>query len=231
MLKLSSINKLISFFEQYKLLQYKKRAMILHSNDSASSVFFIKSGYIRVFRISEDGEELTLTILKKYDFFPLTYGFNNNEANNYYLEAITPLDLWKAPQEQFMQFLKKDSELFFELANTLMLKFDGFLTRMEYLVFNNAYTKVATTLLMCAKDLGEQHGNEIIVKIPLTHKDIATMIGITRETTSLEMKKLERKGFVRRSGKFLIINNYKLLEEEALRSMGLEEISPPSLLE
>lgn len=214
------------------MLQYKKRTMILHSNDSTSIVFFIKSGYIRVFRISEDGEELTLTILKEYDFFPLTYGFNNNEAkaNNYYLETITPLELWKAPQEQFMQFLKKDSELFFELANTVMLKFDGFLTRMEYLVFNNAYTKVATTLLMCAKDLGEQHGDEIIVKIPLTHKDIATMIGITRETTSLEMKKLERKGFVRRSGKFIIINNYKLLEEEALRSMGLEEISPPYLL-
>ncbi len=231
MLQLSSINKLTSFFQQYKLLQYKKKTLILHSNDSASSVFFVKSGYIRVFRISEDGEELTLTILKEYDFFPLTYGFNNNnEVNNYYLEAITSLEIWKSPQEQFMQFIKKDPELFFELANTLMVKFDVFLTRMEYLVFNNAYTKVAATLLMCAKDFGEQHGNEIIVKIPLTHKDIATMIGITRETTSLEMKKLEKKGFVRRSGKFLIIKNYNLLKEETLHSLGSEEISLPYII-
>jgi len=216
MLELSSIQKLGSFFGQYKLLQYKKRSMILNSNDSLSSVFYIKSGYIRVFRISEEGEELTLAILKQHDFFPLTYGIGTTR-HNYYLEAITPLELWKAPQDQFMQFIRRDPELFYELTDRLLVRFDGVLARMESMVFSNAYAKVATILLMCAKGLGEANGNQIIVRVPLTHKDIATMIGITRETTSLEMKKLERKGVVKRQGKFLIVNDCNLLEEEALQ--------------
>lgn len=215
MLEASLQQKVDDFFKQYKLLIYKKRSMLLHSNDASSSVFYIKSGYIRVFRISEEGEELTLTILKQHDFFPLTYGFHETQ-NNYYLEAITPLEIWKAPQEQFLQFVRKDPDIFFELTNRLLVRFDGVLARMEYLVFSNAYTKVATTLLMCARGFGEENGDQVIVKVPLTHKDIATMIGITRETTSLEMKKLERKGLVTRKGKFLIINNFKLLENEAL---------------
>lgn len=199
--------------------------MILNSNDSQSSVFYIKSGYIRVFRISEQGEELTLTILKEHDFFPLTYGFGASR-HHYYLEAITPLELWKAPQDQFMQFIRKDPNLFYELTDRLLVRFDGVLARMESLVFSNAYSKVATILLMCAKALGEENGKQIIVRVPLTHKDIATMIGITRETTSLEMKKLERKGLVKRQGKFLIIADTESLQSEALQNANSDMLLP-----
>ena len=229
MLSLPLQEKLDCFFQQYKLLTYKKRSMILNSNDTPSSVFYIKSGYIRVYRISEEGEELTLAILKSHDFFPLTYGLKGSK-NNYYLEAITPLEIWKAPQEQFLHFIKDEPELYFELTSRILVRFDSVLARMEHLIFSNAYTKVATTLLMCAKGLGEENGDEIIVKVPLTHKDIATMIGITRETTSLEMKKLERKGYITRNGKYLIIKNYKLLEEEALQSSPQEiQLLPTSI--
>ena len=117
-----------------------------------------------------------------------------------------------------------------EMTSRILVRFDSVLARMEHLIFSNAYTKVATTLLMCAKRLGEENGDEIIVKVPLTHKDIATMIGITRETTSLEMKKLERKGYITRNGKYLIIKNYKLLEEEALQSSPQEiQLLPTSI--
>lgn len=210
--------KLDLFFRQYKTLSYKRRAMILNSHDaiSTTNVFYIKSGYIRVYRISEDGEELTLTILKPGDFFPLTYGFHSSQQH-YYLEAITQLELWKAPQEQFLQFIRKDADIFYELTNRVFVRFDGFLTRFEYLVFSNAYIKVSTTLLMCAKELGEENGDQIVVKVPLTHKDIATMVGITRETTSLEMKKLEKKGFLSRIGKNIVITNYKQFEIETLQ--------------
>jgi CRP/FNR family transcriptional regulator len=217
------IEQFETFFQNFKLYQYKKRSLILKSNDATSSVFYIKSGFIRVFRISENGEELTLAILKSHDFFPLTYGIGNTNQS-YYLEAITPLELWKAPQELFIEFIKKDPELFYELTQRLLIRFDGVLARIESMAFSNAYTKVATILLMCAKGLGESYGEQIILKVPLTHKDIATMIGITRETTSLEMKKLERKGLVKRQGKYLIIADYEKLEEECLH------LSPAHLL-
>ncbi len=228
MISQTSLLKLNSFFKQFKTIQYRKKAMILSSNDTTSSVFYVKSGYIRVYRISEDGEELTLTILKPGDFFPLTYGFSTNKTN-YYVEALTQLEIWKAPQETFLEFVKSEPEVYYELTTQLMVRFNGVLTRMEYLIFSNAYTKVASTLLMCAKGLGEENDGKVIVKVPLTHKDIATMIGITRETTSLEMKKLERKGLVVRNGKYIVITDQKLLEKETLLYSTLEESPLESL--
>ena len=203
--------KLDEFFQKTKLLFYKRRALILHPNDPPSSVFYIKNGYVRVYRISEEGEELTMTILKPKDFFPLTYGINKI-VNPYYLEAITPLELWRAPQEQFLDFIKNDQDVLYELTSRIIVRFDGVLTRMEYLMFSNAYMKVATTLLVCAKRFGEVQGSNVVIKVPLTHRDIATLVGITRETTSLEMKKLENEGFLGRMGRLLVIKNIENLE-------------------
>lgn len=221
-------SKLDEFFQNLQVHVYKKRILILHPNDTASSVFYIKSGYVRVYRISEDGEELTLTILKPKDFFPLTYGMNN-AANPYYLESITPLELWRAPQEQFLQFVKANADVLYDLTTRILVRFDGVLSRMEHLVFSSAYMRVATTLLICAKRLGEVRGPDMVVQVPLTHKDIATLVGITRETTSLEMKKLEKQGFLGRLGRLLVVKDINRFEEEILFTPQEEAYLPYSL--
>jgi CRP/FNR family transcriptional regulator len=199
------------FFQSSKVFSYKKRTHILHPEDIPSSVFYIKNGYVRVYRISEEGEELTLTILKPKDFFPLSYGINS-VAHPYHLEAITSIEIWKAPQEQFLQFIKSNPELFYDLTTRLLVRFDGVLSRMENLLFCSAHVKVAATLLMCAKGFGEEYNGNTLVKVPLTHRDIATLVGITRETTSLEMKKLEKQGLLTKSGRFIVITDLKRLE-------------------
>lgn len=208
-------DQLVSFFQNYSLISYKKRTLILNSNDSASSVFYIKDGYIRLYRISEKGEELTLTILKPNDFFPLAYGINH-QRNQYYLEALTPLSLWKAPVEHFTAYIKAHLDVYYELTTRVMNRFDDMLTRIESLVFSNAYTKIATTLLMCGKSLGVEHNKDIIIPIPLTHREIATLVGITRETTSLEMKKLEKKGYIEKAQGKILLKKWRELEREVL---------------
>lgn len=215
MLSDESIIKLGQFFRKYKLLKHNKRDLILHADDTTSSVFFIKTGYIRVYRISEKGEELTLTILKPSDSFPLTYGLNST-SNPYYLEAITELELWKSPKNDFISYIKKEPELYIELTTRLLVRLDGVMTRMEYLLFSNAYTKVATTLLVCAKRFGVQQDGRTMIHVPLTHRDIATMVGLTRETTSLEMKKLEKEGYIVKFGRNLVMQNMKELENQIM---------------
>jgi|GEM_PF-321343 len=206
--------RLEEFFQNFKTYKYKKRALILKSHDVTTNVFYIKSGFIRVFRISESGEELTLAILKPRDFFPLSYGIGTT-SQSFYLEAITSLELWKAPQELFLGFVKKDPELFYELTERLLTRFYGILARIESMAFSNAYIKVATILLTCAEDLGENDRDRVTLRVPLTHKDIATMVGLTRETTSLEMKKLERKGLLKKHRNHLVITSFTSLKRES----------------
>ncbi len=214
MLQQESLDKLDRFFSQYKPLQYKPRSVISLACDTSSSIFYIKNGFLRVFRISEQGEELTLTILKPKDFFPLTFGMINSSRHSYYLEAITSLEIWKVNIDQFHQFINNEPEVYLELTKKVFVRFNDIVSKMEYLVFNNAHTKIMATIISCAQKFGEKYGDDILINVPLTHKDIATLVGITRETTSLEMKKLEKLGYITRHGKCMIVKNLNKLEKE-----------------
>jgi CRP-like cAMP-binding protein len=130
-----------------------------------------------VFRINQKGEELTISVLKPDDFFPFTFGMNNTTANSYFLEAITTLEIWSVPQEQFLAYVKSNPDLLYALTNRLLTLFDGMLVRMEYLVFSSAYIKIAATLFTCAMRFGRSYNNGIIIPVPFTHRDIATMVG------------------------------------------------------
>lgn len=210
------------FFNQFKPSIFKKRDVILNAYDNSACVFYVKEGYVRIYRVSEQGEELTLIILKPSDLFPVSLG-SADIPNHYYLEAITDVKIIKVPYEQFWQFVNQNPAVFFELTNYIISRFRGLLMRIEYLTFGNAYTKVAATLLVCAKRFGVLKGENVLVDLPLTHKDIATLVGLTRETTCLEMKKLEKKGLVYHEGRSFIVKNIKRLEDESL--LGAEQDS------
>jgi len=204
-----------NFFSSYKSISFDKHEIILYGDEILNNIFYLKSGFIKVYRISEQGEELTLTILKPNDFYPLTAGINILQ-HGCCLEALSPLEIWKVPQKHFLEFLKENPQIFYELTDAVLRRYEGLLFRMEHLVIGDAYTKIATTIFACSERFGEKKGNRVFVNLPLTHKDIAALVGITRETTCLEMKKLEKKGIISYLGRSLVVEDLQALKEESL---------------
>lgn len=205
-------NKLENFFISQNISNFKKRQIILHPEGESRVVFFIKSGFARAYTISESGEELTVALLKHSDLFPITAGIDLQ--NNYYLESVTSLESYSVSKERFDFFLKNNPEVFYELTTDILIRFKNLLSRMEYLMVNRAFEKVTSSLWICAQNFGEKHGSNVVLTLPLTHKDIATLSGLTRETTCLEMKKLERMGLVEKMGRFFVIRDLNRLQHQ-----------------
>lgn len=210
-----SVEELGFFFSQFKKLNFKKREMILRAGDEPRGVMYLKKGYVRLYAISREGEELTLIIYKPDDIFPIVWAINDL-PNEYHFEAVTAAEVYRAPREKFLIFMRENPNVFFELTSKILIRFKGVLQRMEYLVFGNAYNKVASILLICAERFGGKEGSKIIIQVPLTHKDIANLLGVTRETTSLEIKKLARKGIIDYQGRLIVVKNPRALEKESL---------------
>lgn len=179
-----------------------------------AGVFYLKKGFVRRYTISEEGEELTLIIFKPGDFFPVMWAIKNI-PNNEYLEAMTEVEVQRVPRESFLAFLKQYPEVGFEVLGNIVTRLDGILERIKYLVFGNADQKVASILVICGERFGEKKGRTVLIKLALTHQDIASLIGLTRETTSIEIKKLERDGLISHQGRFILIKNMTKLQKEA----------------
>ena len=216
-MSISILEKLNKFFSKFKKYHYKKGEVILRGGDAPQGVYFIDKGYVKDYAISKDGEELTLIIFKPEDFFPMQWVFNDR-PNLHYFDAMSAVELWRCPKEDFINFIEANPEIFFELTGHITLRLSGILQRMEYLAFGNAYQKVASIIMICAERFGEKKANGWIIHIPLTHKDVAMLVGMTRETVSIEIKKLERKGIIEYKGRSIFVKDSVRLQEESLLS-------------
>jgi len=202
-----------SFYKQFITREYKKGETLIRADDDPQGIFCLTKGYVRQYTISSTGIELTLHIHKPISYFPMVWAINGT-PNVYYYEALTPVNVGRAPRDQVVNFIKDKPTVIFELMSVLLEDYAETLTRVEHLVFSDAYRRVISILLYIGKHFGEKKNEGIIINHYFTQQDIATLVGIARETASIEMAKLEKKGLIKHLGNSIFLENLKNLETE-----------------
>src|SRR5664279_4179226 len=151
-----------NFYKQFTVRDYKKGEMLIRADDDPQGIFCLTKGYVRQYTISKTGLELTLHILKPISYFPMVWAINGT-PNVYYFEALTPVEVGRAPRDQVVNFIKDKPTIIFELLSVLIEDYAESLTRIEHLVFSDAYRRVISVLLYIAKHFGEESDEGIIV--------------------------------------------------------------------
>ena len=210
--------KLKAFFKQTKPQLYKKGEVILRGEEIPNGIFFLSKGFVKNYSLSENGEEFTFIIYRNNDFFPIAWTFNDTRKP-YFIETVTPCIIHKRDREEFLEFLKENPEVLLYIIGKITRRFDGLLERMEHMAFGNAYKKVCSILFILSERFGKETSSKnIMIGMPITHKDLANLLGVARETVSVEIGKLKKEKVIKNIGKHIYITNIKKLKESSLIS-------------
>src|SRR5581483_816838 len=107
------------FYKQFAIRNYKKGEMLIRADDDPQGIFCLTNGYVRQYTISKTGLELTLYIIKPTSYFPIIWAFNG-APNVYYFEAMTSVEVLRAPREQVLHFTKDNPAVISELMSELL---------------------------------------------------------------------------------------------------------------
>ena len=218
------IDKLEKFFSRFKPISYRKKELIFQPDEEPDSVFYLKDGYVRMYSVSEKGKELTLNIFKPGSYFPMIWAIGDI-PNYYYYETMMAVTVYKTSKDQLIGFLKKEPLLLYELTKRIIIGTAGILTRLEYLLFGDAYQRVTSSLLLSARRFGlDKQNGEVEIQLPLTHQEVANLACLTRESTSLEMRKLAKNNLVISQKRKLIIKSMDRLRKESLMYIDEEAL-------
>ncbi|OGK66342.1 hypothetical protein A2313_01545 [Candidatus Roizmanbacteria bacterium RIFOXYB2_FULL_41_10] len=202
-----------NFYKQFPIRYYKKSEMMIRADDDPQGIFYLTKGYARQYTISKTGFELTLHILKPDSYFPMVWAINGT-PNVYFFEALTTVEVRRAPRDQVVNFIKDKPSVIFGLISELLEDYAEALTRVEHLVFSDAYRRVISVLLYIIKHFGEETNKGIVVHHRFTQQDIATLVGVARETAGNEMMKLEKMGLMKHVNHSILFEDIKKLELE-----------------
>lgn len=192
---------------------YQNHECILKPDDAPGDLYYIESGFVRIYSFTEWGDEKLHLIFGKGEFFPTFWIFDKKPLTKYY-DAMGEVHIRKINKDIIMQQLHANPDLLFSLFQRVIGVLELYSDRIDTLEYSKAYARVIARLLSLARRFGEKEGDTVTIPVPLTHADIALSVAITRETASRECKKLEDEGFIDYNHRRIVIKDIKKLEEE-----------------
>ena len=204
-------DKVEQFFKQYQNRKYRKGEVLVRADENPPGVFYLVNGTVRQYDITEQGTVIIVNIFKPPAFFTMSWAINQT-GNTYFFEAMEPVELWLAPREDTVQFVRDNPDVLFNLLSRLYRGTDGLLLKMTHLMGASARSRLMLELIIAAKRFGKPSPKGEI-KLDTTAGELAARTGLTRETVSRELQKLKAEGLVRVSLGIIVIPDLTALDE------------------
>ncbi len=182
-------------FKAGQKLVYDKGEMILRARDEPRGVYFIETGFIKVYSLSRTANEHTHLFYGAGDIFPVIWAFRNAVRNVFY-QALETTTVWVVPKDEFLAFVQTHADAAFHLLEKVTELFHLHAGRIDNLLYSDAYEKVVCRLLSLTSRFGKVEGKTIRINFPITQEDLASSVGLTRETASRMISRLHHKGLV-----------------------------------
>lgn len=201
------------FLSHYPCQTYKKGETILLKGDEPKHLCIIESGLVKTYTITAKGDERLVSINRRGEDFPIGYAYDLIEKSQYFYEAFSRCTVRLVPREQYLEHLHTHPESMYKSQVRVTALLLSTLSRVHALEQSTASDKIAYTLLYMASQLGvilRPPGSRLKtpgsrLKISVTQQEIADSLGLTRETASIELKKLEMKKLIAHSRKNYIL--------------------------
>jgi CRP/FNR family transcriptional regulator len=172
--------------------EWKKNSHVFLQGDPLINVYFIAEGKVKIYKSDSSGREQIVAILKSGEMFPHVGFFRKGEYPAF-AEIVENAKLVVVPIDQFEKVLIDHPHLSIKVFKVLGEKIIDLQNRLEEQILNNTYEQIIKLLVR----LSEKHGTPledgtVLLKSEFTNKDLANMIGTTRETVSRTLTKMKK---------------------------------------
>lgn len=169
---------------------YRKNHVIIYQGDDTNSMFILCQGEMRVYVEDENGRQLTVRMLKPGDSLgevALIGDFPRTAS----VVTLTPCTVASFTRANYLAFLKKHPDLLLALARSLAVMVRETTEELGSIALSDVCGRLRHILEKYAVE------NDNKRQLPrFTHREIAGMIGSSREMVSKSLKELENNGFI-----------------------------------
>ena len=196
----SELNEIVAITSKRS---YPKNNVIINEGDDTDSLYLIISGKVKVVLSDEDGKEITISILEPNEYFG-ELALIDDEPRSARVVTMEQCQFCVINQTDFNRVLDNNPGLVRNLLKGLSKRLREANKNIESLALMDVYGRVAGTLLKFAKS--EDDGRKVI-REKLTQKDIANMVGASREMVSRIFKDLTTGGYITVESGVITIND------------------------
>ena len=187
----------IDELKRFPLRQFQKGETIVQEGTAADTLYAIRQGFAKIDSLNSRGEQQLLWIASRFDMIPAESLFRSRGSLQFYYSAMTELEAYEIPKHAFLELCQNNPALLYETARAMSEHYDDLLARLRAVEQSSIREKLVYTLhYIATRFSGEKTVKLEEQGLRFTHQDIAQMIGATRETTAIELKRMKDEGFI-----------------------------------
>jgi len=178
---------------------FGKNAIVVSEGDETDSLYILLAGRAKVYVADENGREVQLNQIGPGEYFgEVTLDGGPRSASVMALEDCRCAVVRRA---ELTVFLERNPEFALHVVRKLAHRVRVLTDNVRSLALMDVYGRVARLLL----ELAEERDGRLVVRESLTHRDIASRVGCSREMISRIFSDLTDGGYVRKEDRHLVI--------------------------
>jgi len=177
-----------------RLRDFAPAAIVVRQGDPGDSLHVVVDGQIRISVLSSSGEEATVAIVGAGDCVGELSLFDGRPRSAT-ATALGPTRTFVVTRDSFLAWVRHRPDAAVALLETLALRLRRTDEALADLTFLDVPHRLARQLvrLTAANPLGQAGGDG---RIKITQADLATMLGVSRESVNKQLNRFVREGWV-----------------------------------
>jgi CRP/FNR family cyclic AMP-dependent transcriptional regulator len=181
---------------QGTLRRYDNGATLSDPESRPEKTFLCVSGTLKVTKLLASGREILITILQT-DSLWSDRAILNGYWREIFIEALEPSEVYAFDNTVFEAYLRSRPELLTTFMQKISEQVSDALTLLDDFRGRDVASRLARVLVKFSQQYGVKTDSGVRIDLPVTHQDLANMIGTARETVSRNMARFRQKGYVR----------------------------------
>ena len=204
-------HKVKKMAEHHEFIKYKRQQFIYMPDDSCTHIYMIVGGKVKIGHYLEGGEEVLSAILTTGEIFG-ELAMAGEEKRRDFAQAMEDTIICPLTIEELKMLMYENKELSFKILKLIGLRIMKLERKLELLVFKDARTRIIEFLKDAAEWKGKKVGFETLIQTTLTHKDIASLTGTSRQTVTTILNQLKEQNLINFNRKQILIRDLDHLQ-------------------
>ncbi len=190
--------------------EFPRNSTIFLPSDVADGVFLLGQGRVRICSNTADGKQAIMAFIDPGEVFgelSLIQGGEREER----AEAAVDSTVILLPGNELRQLLEESASLSLGVTKLIGLRRKRIERRLRNLLFRSNRDRLGHLLLELTEQYGKNGDDGVILDIKLSHQELASIIGVTRETVTTLLGEMQLEGLLQISRQKVVIRNLQRL--------------------
>lgn len=192
---------------------------VYFEGDPGENLYLVATGKMKLMRNTLSGRNVLLDILQAGEYFG-HLSISSQESYRETAVAQTDCCILQISAQNFEKVLNRYPDVTLKVLQAVGQRLGESQEIIKQLSVYTVEQRIAATLLRVARKLGEQQQTGMLIQIPFSRQDLASMTGTTIETVSRVMSRFAAEGLISTGRKWVAVNDLQglaqIIKESAL---------------